>query len=87
VILANENFFIIYGAWMETQFNLAATGLGLTSVVVSVAELAAAVLSAVTVDRPGKHRALFIGLAANASLFCRFGFSPSTDSTFTPLSD
>ncbi len=59
VILANENFFIIYGAWMEAQFGLAPTALGITSAVVSVAELAAAILSAVIVDRLGKHRALF----------------------------
>jgi predicted MFS family arabinose efflux permease len=69
VILANETFFIIYGAWMETQFGLAPAGLGLTSVVVSLAELAAAVLSALSVDRLGKHRALFIGLAANACAY------------------
>ena len=69
VILANEFFFIIYGVWMETQFGLAPTGLGLTSVVVSLAELAAAAVSAVSVDRVGKHRALFIGLAANACAY------------------
>ena len=69
VILANENFFIIYGVWMEAQFDLAPTGLGLTSVVVSLAELAAAVLSAVSVDRLGKHRALFMGLAGNACAY------------------
>jgi predicted MFS family arabinose efflux permease len=66
VILASENFFIIYGAWMEAQFGLAPTALGLTSVVVSVAELTAAILSAVIVDRLGKHRSLFLALAANA---------------------
>ena len=69
VILANENFFIIYGAWMEAQFGLAPTALGLTSVVVSVAELAAAILSAVIVDRLGKHRALSLALAANAGAY------------------
>ena len=69
VILANEFFFIIYGVWMETQFSLAPTGLGLTAVVVSLAELAAAAVSAVSVDRIGKHRALLIGLAANACIY------------------
>jgi predicted MFS family arabinose efflux permease len=69
VILANEFFFIIYGVWMETQFGLAPTGLGLTSVVVSLAELTAAAVSAVSVDRVGKHRALFIGLAANVCAY------------------
>jgi predicted MFS family arabinose efflux permease len=69
VILANENFFIIYGAWMEAQFGLAPTGLGVTAIVVSLAELAAAVLSALSVDRLGKQRALFIGLAANVCAY------------------
>jgi predicted MFS family arabinose efflux permease len=69
VILANENFFIIYGVWMEAQFGLAPAGLGLVSVVVSLAELGAAILSAISIDRLGKYRALFIGLAANACAY------------------
>jgi predicted MFS family arabinose efflux permease len=66
VILASENFFIIYGVWMENQFGLAPAALGTVSIVVSLAELSAAVLSSVTVDRLGKRRALLGGLAANA---------------------
>lgn len=65
VILASENFFIIYGVWMENQFGLAPAALGAVSIVVSLAELSAAILSSVIVDRLGKRRALLGGLAAN----------------------
>jgi DHA1 family inner membrane transport protein len=69
VILASENFFIIYGVWMENQFGLAPAALGMVSIVVSLAELGAAVLSSLTADRLGKRRALMGGLAANTCAY------------------
>ena len=69
LILANENFYVSYGAWMEGRFGLDPGGLGVVSVVVSLAELAAALLSAGIVDRLGKERALIIGLAANMAAY------------------
>jgi predicted MFS family arabinose efflux permease len=69
VILASENFFIIYGVWMENQFGLAPVALGAVSIVVSLAELSAAILSSVIVDRLGKRRALLGGLAANTCAY------------------
>jgi predicted MFS family arabinose efflux permease len=69
VILASENFFIIYGVWMENQFGLAPASLGAISIVVSVAELIAAIFSSVSVDRLGKRRALLGGLAANTCAY------------------
>jgi predicted MFS family arabinose efflux permease len=69
VILASENFFIIYGVWMENQFALAPAALGIVSIVVSLAELSAAILSSVIVDRLGKRRALLGGLTANTGAY------------------
>jgi predicted MFS family arabinose efflux permease len=69
VILASESFFIVYGVWMENQFGLAPAALGAVSIVVSLAELSAAILSSVSVDRLGKRRALLGGLAANTGAF------------------
>jgi predicted MFS family arabinose efflux permease len=60
---ANENIFVVYGAWMETQFGLTITALGLSSIVIAVAELAAEASSAGLVDRLGKRRAVIGGLA------------------------
>jgi len=66
VVTANENLFMVYGAWFESRFGLPVAVLGLVSVVISLAELAAAGASAGIVDRVGKHRALLVGLILNA---------------------
>lgn len=66
VVTANENLFMVYGAWFESQFGLPVATLGLASIVIAVAELAAAATSAGIVDRVGKRRALLVGLALNA---------------------
>jgi predicted MFS family arabinose efflux permease len=63
LMLANENIFVVYGAWMEGQFGLAIAALGLVSIVIAVAELAAESSSAGLVDRLGKRRAVLGGLA------------------------
>jgi predicted MFS family arabinose efflux permease len=63
---ANENVFVVYGAWMESQFGLAIAALGLASMVIAVAELAAEASSAGLVDRFGKRRAVLGGLAVGA---------------------
>ena len=64
--LANVSFFIISGAWLESQFGLAVGALGLVFGITGFAELAAELLSAGVLDRIGKVRALFAGLMLNA---------------------
>ena len=66
VVAANENLFMVYGAWFESQFGLPVATLGLASIVIAVAELIAAATSAGIVDRVGKRRALLVGLALNS---------------------
>ncbi len=60
-VTANENLFMVYGVWFESQFGLPVATLGLASIVVSLAELTAAATSAGIVGRVGKRRALFVG--------------------------
>jgi len=62
ITMANENIFIVYGDWLEKQFSLAVTVLGLASLVISVAELIAEFASAALVDSLGKWRSVFAGL-------------------------
>jgi predicted MFS family arabinose efflux permease len=57
---------MVYGAWFESRFGLPVATLGMVSIVISLAELAAAGASAGIVDRVGKHRALLAGLILNA---------------------
>jgi predicted MFS family arabinose efflux permease len=66
LMVANENVFVVYGAWMESQFGLAIAALGLVSIVIAVAELAAETSSAGLVDRLGKRRAVLGGLELGA---------------------
>lgn len=65
LVLAAENVYIVYGAWLETEFGLSVAALGVVSIVVGVAELAAEGASAGWVDRIGKRRAVLAGLMAN----------------------
>jgi MFS transporter, DHA1 family, inner membrane transport protein len=65
LILATENVYIVYGAWLESQFGLTLTALGLFSVVISVAEFTAEGASAGWVDRIGKRRSVLYGILLN----------------------
>ena len=65
LVLATENVYIVYGAWLEEQFALSIMALGLVSIVVGAAELTAEGASAGWVDRIGKRRAIMIGLFCN----------------------
>ncbi len=62
MMFANENMVIVYGAWLEEQFNLRVQALGLLSFVVGVAELAGELTVVALVDRIGKRRAVLGGL-------------------------
>jgi predicted MFS family arabinose efflux permease len=63
VSAANDNLFVIYGAWLEDSFNLSIVALGLGTALIGVAELAGESLTALWSDRIGLRRALMLGLA------------------------
>lgn len=67
LILANEVTFIVYGAWLETAFGLSLSTLGLASIVVGLAAIAAELGTAVITDRLGKRRSVLIGLVGLAA--------------------
>jgi len=62
VSMANDCVFVIYGAWLEQQFHLNVTQLGLGSSVIGVAELCGEFMTVGLADRMGKPRALFLGI-------------------------
>jgi predicted MFS family arabinose efflux permease len=64
VSAANDNLFVIYGAWLEESFNLSIVALGLGTGLIGIAELAGESLTAFGADRIGLRRALIIGLIA-----------------------
>jgi predicted MFS family arabinose efflux permease len=61
---SNETVNIIYGAWMENSFGLAAAALGGTAAVIGVAELGGEGMVAVFSDRIGKRTTVGLGLIA-----------------------
>lgn len=69
--MAIEIPFIVYGAWLETEFGLSLTALGLASMAVGLAEATAELGTTVVTDRLGKRRSTLLGslgLAASLAL-------------------
>jgi predicted MFS family arabinose efflux permease len=62
VSLANDNFFVVYGAWFESAFHLSIAALGFSTVAIGVAELLGESLTAWLGDRVGLKRAVIAGL-------------------------
>jgi MFS transporter, DHA1 family, inner membrane transport protein len=60
--MANDNFFVVYGAWMEQTFRLSVVALGVTASVIGVAELLGEALTATVGDRLGLRRSMTMGL-------------------------
>jgi len=55
VMAANETFFIVYGDWMESSFNLQLSSLGLASGIIGGAEIFGELFVGWSVDRFGKR--------------------------------
>lgn len=60
---ANDNLFVVYGAWLEKSFQLSVVALGLGTSVIGAAELAGEFTTAALADRLGLKKAVLIGLA------------------------
>lgn len=60
--MANDNLFVVYGAWLEDGFALSIAALGTATTVIGVAELSGEVLTASLADRIGLRRAVGLGL-------------------------
>ncbi len=73
ISVANDNLFVVYGAWLEKQFGLSIVALGLGTASIGLAELAGESLTAALADRLGLKRSVIGGLAA--CLIC-YGILP-----------
>ena len=63
ISMANDNLFVIYGAWLESDFSVSLVTLGLSTSVIGVAELTGESCTAFFADRIGIKRAVTIGLS------------------------
>lgn len=61
VSAANDNLFVVYGAWLEQSFSLSVIALGVGTGVIGVAELCGESITAAFSDRLGLKRAVMIG--------------------------
>jgi len=62
VSAANDNLFVVYGAWLEKSFGLGLVALGMGTSLIGLAELLGEGLTATVSDRLGLKRALLWGL-------------------------
>jgi predicted MFS family arabinose efflux permease len=60
--IANDNLFVVYGAWLEKAFDLSIVALGLGTSVIGIAELLGEALTATLSDRFGLKRTVIVGL-------------------------
>lgn len=59
---ASDNIFVVYGAWMEANYGLSVTALGLATTVIGGAELCGEGLAATFADRVGLKRSVIGGI-------------------------
>jgi predicted MFS family arabinose efflux permease len=86
VSAANDNLFVVYGAWLEKSFGLGIVALGLGTSLIGVAELAGEGLTAAISDRFGLKRALIAGLSLSVLSYFALPFlEPSLTATLTGL--
>ena len=78
IMAANELLLIIYGVWMEENFNLALTTLGLATSVIGIAELTGEILTGLTIDRIGKRRFLLMTGFISALMYLAVPFVSTT---------
>lgn len=78
ISIANDNFFVVYGAWLEEAFRLSIVALGLTTTVIGVAELLAEGLTASLADRLGLRRSVIIGLILSGTSYAVLSYLAQT---------
>jgi MFS transporter, DHA1 family, inner membrane transport protein len=74
---AAEVTFVVFGAWMETDFGLSLVALGVASTAIAVAELTGSASVAAFADRLGKRRSVALGITIATAGFATLGLADS----------
>jgi predicted MFS family arabinose efflux permease len=74
VSLANDNLFVIFGAWFEEAFHLSLAALGFGTVAIGAAELGGEALTAWLGDRLGLKRSVLAGLCLSTACYALLPF-------------
>lgn len=72
--VANDNLFVVYGAWFEETFALKVVAIGLSTIVIGSAELLGEIMTASLADRLGLRRSILIGLACTTGSYLLLPF-------------
>jgi len=80
ISVANDNLFVVYGAWLEQSFHVSIVVLGIGTGVIGLAELCGEGLTVLISDRIGLRRSIFAGVVltiVNYALIPLYGQSLS----------
>lgn len=80
ISLANDNLFVVYGAWLESDFGLGVVALGVGTGLIGVAEFLGELLTATRADRMGLKWAVGSGAALS---ILSYGLLPFCGQTLT----
>lgn len=75
--LANDNVFVIYGVWLESACGMSLAEIGMSTVLIGMAEFLAEGGSALFSDRIGLKKAVLMGTAATAITYIVLPFTAS----------
>jgi predicted MFS family arabinose efflux permease len=74
VSIANDNLFVVYGAWLESAFGLSIVAIGIGTGLIGAAELCGELLTVVLADRFGLKRSVFLGLGLSVLTYAALAF-------------
>ena len=77
VSAANDNLFVIYGAWLESSFQIGIVALGLGTGLIGVAELCGELGTALLADRIGLKKSVLMGLVLTLVGYLALPFTES----------
>jgi predicted MFS family arabinose efflux permease len=75
VSIANDSLFVVYGAWLEQDFQVGITTLGFSTVAIGAAELLGESMTALFADRMGLKKTIIIGLCLTMTAYMTLSFS------------
>ncbi len=67
--MANDNLFVIYGAWLESTYHLSLAAIGFGTIFIGLSEVLAEGSTALFSDRIGLKRAVIVGTAITAAAY------------------
>jgi MFS transporter, DHA1 family, inner membrane transport protein len=78
VSMASDNFFVVYGAWLEDSFGLTVIAIGVGTIFIGAAELVGEMGTATLADSIGLKKSIVSGLILNITAYVLLPFAGSS---------